>query len=213
MRLHFLTGCRIGLFINIHIMEHIVSKKVSPIPRGYRTATSCLTVYDVDAAIAFYQAAFGAETLSRISIADDMPALHATIKIGNSIIALNCEAPEQGLFAPASLPGATSQVHLYVDDVDASWARAVEAGAIVFTPVYDAYWGDRVGVLRDGNGHLWSIASKIANLSQDEIQRRARLLAVEETAALDAGEPEIHGEVPAELLTQAEVVADPTVAA
>ena len=51
-------------------MEHIVSKKISPIPRGYRTATTCLTVYDVDAALAFYQAAFGAETLTRLVGAD-----------------------------------------------------------------------------------------------------------------------------------------------
>lgn len=190
-----------------------MSKKVSPIPRGYRTATSCLTVYDVDAAVAFYHAAFGAQTLTRISAGDDLPALHATIKIGNSIIALNCEVPELGLFAPASLPGASSQVHLYVDDVDASWARAVEAGAIVFTPVHDAYWGDRIGVLRDGNGHLWSIASKIENLGQDEIQRRARLLPVAEPAVPEMATSEVGNEVPAELLAQADVVADPNVAA
>ena len=84
-------------------MEHTVSKKVSPIPRGYRTATSCLTVIDVDAAVAFYQAAFGAELLTRQSGADDAVAIHATIKIGNSIIALNVESPEQGLLSPLSL--------------------------------------------------------------------------------------------------------------
>ena len=190
-----------------------MSKKVSPIPRGYRTATSCLTVYDVDASLAFYQAAFGAQTLTRVSAGDDLPALHATIKIGNSIIALNNEVPEQGVFAPASLPGTSSQLHLYVDDVDASWARAVEAGAIVCTPVYDAYWGDRVGVLADGNGHRWSIASKIENLSQDEIQRRARIVPAEEAVAVEESAPVFDSEVPAELLAQAEAVADPTVAA
>ena len=212
-RLHFYNRLLYALLFNVHIMEHIVSKKVSPIPRGYRTATSCLTVYDVDAAIGFYQAAFGAEILSRISMSDEMPALHATLKIGNSIIALNCEAPEQGLFAPASLPGSTSQVHLYVDDVDASWERAVEAGAMVFTPLYDAYWGDRIGVLRDGNGHLWSIASKVENLSQEEIQRRARLLLVPEPSVAESTSPEIDSEIPAALLAQAQAVADPNVAA
>ena len=191
-------------------MEPIVSKKVSPIPRGYRTATPCLTVYDVDAAVAFYRAAFGAETLTRISRGDEAPALHATIKIGNSIVALNCEDPARGLFAPASCPGATSQVHLYVDDIDAAWARAVEAGAIVFTPLYDAYWGDRVGVLADGNGHLWSIASKVENLGQDEIERRARLLPIIEPAA--ESEAGLEPEVSPALLPTTDAAADPTVA-
>ena len=151
-----------------------MSKKVSPIPRGYRTATPCLTVIDVDSAVAFYQAAFGAEMLTRHTGVDEYVALHATIKIGNSIIALNQAAPEQGILSPVSMNVSTSQTHLYVDDVDASWNRAVEAGAIVRTPLFDAYWGDRTGTLVDGNGHLWSLASKVENLSQEEISNRAK---------------------------------------
>jgi PhnB protein len=161
-------------FSQINIMEHIVSKKVSPIPRGYRTATTCLTVYDVDSAVAFYQAAFAAELLTRHSGADEAVAIHATIKIGNSIIALSAEAPEQGLLSPASLGVCSHQVHLYLDDVDTSWERAVEAGAQVHTPLYDAYWGDRSGILMDGNGYLWSMASKIENVSHEEVARRSR---------------------------------------
>jgi PhnB protein len=161
-------------FLNIYIMEHTVSKKISPIPRGYRTATTCLTVFDIDAAIAFYQAAFGAELLTRQSGADESVAIHATIKIGNSIIALNVESPGQGILSPLSLGACVGQIHLYLDDVDLSWERALEAGAQVHMPLYDAYWGDRTGVLVDGNGHLWSMASKIENVSQDEIARRAK---------------------------------------
>jgi len=155
-------------------MEHIVTKKVSPIPRGYRTATPCLTVFDVDAAVAFYQAAFGAELLTRHIGANQSVAVQATIKVGNSIIALTKEAPELGILSPASLGARINQVHLYVDDVDTSWERAVEAGAQVYTPLYDAYWGDRTGMLLDGNGYLWSMASKIENVAQDEIARRTR---------------------------------------
>lgn len=151
-----------------------MSKKISPIPRGYRTATTCLTVYDVDAAIAFYQAAFGAELLTRQSAADDAVAIHATLKIGNSIVALNPEAPEQGILAPLSLGACSGQIHLYQDNVDLSWERALEAGARIHTPLYDAYWGDRTGILVDGNGHLWSMASKIENVSQEEIARRTK---------------------------------------
>jgi PhnB protein len=195
------------LFLLIHIMEHIVSKKISPIPRGYRTATTCLTVYNVDAALAFYQAAFGAEMLTRLVGADEASAIHATIKIGNSIIALNQQAPEQGVYAPMSLGVSVSQIHLYVDDVDASWERAIEAGAIVHTPVYEAFWGDRTGILQDGNGHLWSIASKIENVSQDEIARRARTGCEFEVALT------VDAEVPFAAPLAQEALADQTVAA
>ena len=181
-----------------------MSKKVSPIPRGYRTATTCLTVIDVDSAVAFYQAAFAAELLTRHTGATELNAVHATIKIGNSIIALNQESSEQGVFAPVSLGATAAQVHLYVDSVDASWERAVEAGAMVHTPVYDAFWGDRTGILRDGNGHLWSIASKVENVSQEEIARRAHVEPVVPEM------PEL--EVPLALMAE-EVVADVTVAA
>ena len=95
-----------------------MSKKVSPIPRGYRTATPCLTVISVDSAVAFYQAAFNAEVLNSHLSADDSITVHATIKIGNSMIVLNQEAPEQGILSPLSTGVSGSQMHLYVDDVE-----------------------------------------------------------------------------------------------
>jgi PhnB protein len=135
--------------------------------------TTCLTVFNVDSAVAFYQAAFGAELLTRLRGVDESVAVNATIKVGNSIIALNQESPELGLLSPASL-GTCSLVHLYVNDVNTSWERAIEAGAMVHMPLFDAYWGERTGMLRDGNGYLWSLACKIEKLSQDEITRRAQ---------------------------------------
>lgn len=165
-----------------------MSKKVSPIPRGYRTATPCLTVYDVDAAVAFYRAAFGAEVVSSHSGADDSVSVHATIKIGNSLIALNREFVEQGLLSPLSSGVSAGQIHLYVEDVDLSWNRAIEAGATVRTSLFNAYWGDRTGILADPNGQLWSIASKIENVSKEEINRRSKaaLTGYDEEPALEA---------------------------
>jgi PhnB protein len=192
-------------------MEHIVTKKVSPIPRGYRTATPCLTVFDVDSAVAFYQAAFGAELLTRYCGAVENVAVQATIKIGNSIIAVNGESPELGLLSPARL-GTCSQVHLYVDDVDSSWERAIEAGAAVRSPLCDAYWGDRCGILQDGNGYLWSIASKIENVSQEEIARRARAWyqpVIEEAAGVEIPDDV---EVPVATMMIEETLADTNVA-
>lgn len=154
--------------------ESKMSKKVSPIPRGYRTATPCLTVDGIDSAVAFYEAAFGAKLITRHTGANESLAIHATIKIGNSIIALNQESAEQGLLSPLNGGLTTSQTHLYIDDVDSLWNRAIEAGAFVQNPLFDAYWGDRTGMLTDPNGHYWSLASKIENLSQQEIANRAQ---------------------------------------
>lgn len=179
-----------------------MSKKVSPIPRGYRTATPCLTVIDIDSAVAFYQAAFGAELLSRHAGADEAVAVHASIKIGNSIIALNREAPELGILSPASLGASVCQVHLYVDNVDTSWERALEAGALVHSEIFDAYWGDRSGTLVDGNGHLWSIASKIENVSQDEVARRVKAWYSSEV------ETPVAAEIPVEMVMPEETLAD-----
>ena len=205
--LHFLVlEIILSSFIKLHIMEHTVSKKISPIPRGYRTVTTCLTVFDVDAAIAFYQAAFGAEVLTRQSGANDAVAIHATLKIGNSIVALNIESPEQGILSPMSLGVCAGQIHLYLEDVDLSWERALEAGAQVHTPLYDAYWGDRTGILVDGNGYLWSLASKIENVSQDEVSRRARAWYQVEA------EIPVEAEYPVEAFMAQESLADDSVA-
>ena len=188
-----------------------MSKKVSPIPRGYRTATPVLTVFDIDSAVAFYQAAFGAELLTR-GAAEDNIAVHASIKIGNSIILLNREAPQQGIFSPLSLGGSAGHTHLYVEDVDTSWERAIEAGAQVQVPLADTYWGDRSGVLVDGNGHRWSIASKIENVAQDEIARRARALTVQPVEPVAEFTAVAAEEYPLESAAGDEVLAGETVA-
>ena len=188
-----------------------MTKKVSPIPRGYRTATTCLTVFEVDSAVAFYQAAFGAELLTRHCGADEAVAMQATIKLGNSIIAINREAPELGLLSPARV-GTCSQVHLYLDDVDTSWERAVEAGAMVHMPLYDAYWGERTGMLKDGNGYLWSMASKIENVSQDEIARRARAWCQPEIGSMAEVEIPDEVQIPVATMMIEETLADDNVA-
>ncbi len=153
-----------------------MSKKISPVPRGYRTATPCLTVDGVECAIAFYRAAFSAQELTRQTNAEGTVVLHATIKIGNSTIALNQASAERGVFSPVSIGACSGQIHLYIDDVNTAWEQALEAGAIEYTPLFDAYWGDRTGVLADPNGHLWSIASRVESVSQKEIAERGKLL-------------------------------------
>ena len=95
--------------------------------------------------------------------------MHAMIRIGDSIIMMMDEMPEFGKKSPKSLGGSPVTIHLYVDDVDAVFERAVAAGAEVAMPVEDMFWGDRYGRLVDPFGHSWSIATHVRDVSPDEM--------------------------------------------
>ena len=100
---------------------------VKPIPEGHATLTPHLVVHNSNDAIEFYKKAFGAEELSRSPGPDGNSIMHAALKIGNSIIMLCDEFPgAEGWIAPKSLKGTTVCLHLYVEDVDTAFQRAVE---------------------------------------------------------------------------------------
>ncbi len=77
--------------------------------------------------------------------------------------------PAWGAFSPTALKGTPVTIHLQVEDVDATFAQAIAAGASVVMPVADMFWGDRYGVLQDPFGHKWSVATHIRDLSPEEI--------------------------------------------
>ncbi len=142
---------------------------VKPIPDGYHTLTPYLTVRDAMKAIEFYKRAFGAEDRGAMK-GPDGKVMHAELKIGDSIVMLADEFPEFGAHGPG--PNGTSMgLHIYVDNVDASFERAVQAGAKIEMPVAEQFWGDRYGKLRDPFGHSWSIATHTKDLSMDEMKR------------------------------------------
>jgi PhnB protein len=143
---------------------------VKPIPEGYHTLTPFLTVREAEKAIAFYQQAFGAESRG-VMKGPDGKVMHAELKIGDSIIMLSDEYPHMGAVSPQALGGSPMGLHIYVEDVDASFDRAVKAGAQVDMPVMDQFWGDRYGRLKDPFGHKWSIATHTADLSMDEMKK------------------------------------------
>ena len=147
---------------------------VKPIPEGFRTVTPHLTVSDGNAAIAFYKKAFGAEEIMRMPGPDGTGVMHAEIKIGDSMIMLNDEFPGHGPVAPTSLNGTTSVVHLYVEDADAAFDRAVKAGATPEMPVTDMFWGDRFGGVTDPFGHRWSVATRTEDLTPEQCGQRAK---------------------------------------
>jgi PhnB protein len=154
---------------------------VQPIPAGYHSVTPYLMVRDAAKAIAFYRTAFGADEVMRFDGPGGTIA-HAEVKIGDSHVMLADETPGQGFVGPQTLGGAGVSLMLYVDDVDATIARAVAAGASVRRPVADQFYGDRVGTLTDPFGHVWSIGTHREDVSIEEAQRRMKAMASEHAA-------------------------------
>jgi uncharacterized glyoxalase superfamily protein PhnB len=86
---------------------------------------------------------------------------------------LHDEFPDRDLLSPLAYQGTGITLHLYVDNVDAVFRAAVDAGAEVLMPVEDCFWGDRYGILRDPFGHRWSVATRLKDLSPTQVQERA----------------------------------------
>jgi PhnB protein len=147
---------------------------VRSVPDGYHSLTPYLAVDGAADAIAFYKHAFGAVELMRVPHADGRID-HAEIQIGDSRLMLADEFSEMNFRGPKALGGASVNLMLYVDDVDAVFARAIEAGATVVRPVQNQFYGDRLGALLDPFGHSWSIATHIEDVGPGELQRRAAL--------------------------------------
>ena len=148
---------------------------VSPIPAGYHSVTPYLLVKDAARALAYYREAFGAEELMRFEGPPGRIA-HAEMKIGDSHVMLADENPGEGYVGPQTLGGACVSLMLYVPDVDATFARAVKAGANVRRDVADQFYGDRVGTLTDPFGHVWSIGTHREDVSVEEAKRRMEAL-------------------------------------
>lgn len=145
--------------------------KVKPIPDGCHTVTPHLIVRGADKAIDFYKKAFGAKELSRCP-GPNGKTMHAEIQIGNSHVYMCEECPDMGAKSPQAYNGSTVTIHLYVEDVDSSYKKAVAAGATATMPVSDMFWGDRFGKLKDPFGHDWSIATHKEDLTPKEIEKR-----------------------------------------
>ena len=144
-----------------------------PVPEGYYTVTPHLIIKGAAEAIEFYKKAFGAEVRG-IHSGPGNSVMHAEIKIGNSILMLNDEFPDFGSLGPKSVGGTSTVIHIYTEDSDTVFNRAVAAGAKVIMPLEDAFWGDRYGQVEDPFGHRWSIATHKEDLSDAELQKRGQ---------------------------------------
>jgi len=145
---------------------------VKPIPEGYPRVTPYLMVDGASAAIDFYTTVLGATERMRMSAPEDKVG-HAELEIGKSVIMLADESPEMDARSPRTVGGTPVSLHVYVEDADATFERALEAGAKMLQPVEDKFYGDRSGSFEDPFGHRWHVATHVEDVPSGEMEKRA----------------------------------------
>lgn len=148
-----------------------MSAKVKPIPDGYRTVTPYLFIRGAAQAIEFYKQAFDARERMRMP-GPNGKIMHAELDLGDSMLMLADEFPEMNALSPQAVGGSPVMIAIYVNDVDATFNRAISAGAKPLRPVANQFYGDRSGSLTDPFGHIWNIATHIEDVSPEEMTRR-----------------------------------------
>ena len=137
---------------------------VQPIPDGYTAITPYLVAEDAAGLIDFLVSAFGAVERMRMPLPDGSVA-HAEVEIGGAAVML-------GSAMPPEFPPTRAQLHLYVADVDAVYARAVAAGAAVVAEPADQFYGERIGRVLDPAGNSWSIATHVEDVTPEQMMER-----------------------------------------
>jgi PhnB protein len=127
-----------------------------------------LVVPDAAEAAAWYARAFGAQERSRIPLPGGT-VMVVEVDFGGAVVHVASEFPDAGIVSPLTIGGTATVVQLNVEDVEAAWARAVEAGAQVHHELADTFWGERHGQLTDPFGHRWNLAQRLRDVPQDEI--------------------------------------------
>jgi PhnB protein len=136
---------------------------VSPVPEGYHTVTPWIISRDTAGLIEFTKAAFGAEELGRVT-GEDGSIGHAEVRIGDSVVMMFDAKPDW--------PDTPGFLRLYVDDADATFRQALQAGATAVTELTHLFWGDLVGRVGDPYGNLWWIQQRIEEVTPEELERR-----------------------------------------
>lgn len=142
------------------------------IPEGMHTVTPHIVVPDAAEAVGWYSSALGAEERNRITLPSGT-VMTTELRLGDSAVMVASEFPDMGIVSPLSIGGTATVLQIYTEDVDALWARALDAGAEVRHPLSDAFWGDRHGQVTDPFGHRWNLAQHVRDVPPDEIARAA----------------------------------------
>lgn len=147
--------------------------QVNPVPDGYPRVTPYLYVDGAAAAIDFYATVLGATQRGDRMTGPDGRIGHVELQLGGSLIMLADEYPDMGAVGPRTVGGTPVTLHVYVEDVDAVFARALANGATALRPVADQFYGDRSGSFTDPFGHRWNVASHIEDVPPQEMAARA----------------------------------------
>lgn len=147
---------------------------IKPIPDGYHTITPYLIVEDADKLIEFIENAFEGKLIFKMQN-DEGRISHAEIKIGDSMMMLS-EASEEW-------KATHTLMHLYVEDIDATYRKALEAGAVSVKEPKDEFYGDRIASVKDSSGNFWGIATHIEDVSEEEIKIRVSSEAIEKSVS------------------------------
>jgi PhnB protein len=147
--------------------------------------TPHLVVRDCAAALDFYARAFGGKELMRMP-GPEGKVMHAEMKVGDSIVMLSDEFPEQGSKSPQSLGGTPISIMLYVKDADRVYQQALDAGGRSLMAPQDMFWGDRYARIEDPHGHQWAIATAKEKVSPKEMARRMAAMPRQPTATAQA---------------------------
>lgn len=136
-----------------------------PIPDGFHTVTPYLIVEGAERTIKFLQQAFGAELASEATKRPDGTIMHATLRIGDSMVML-ADASEHAKASPV-------MIYLYVPNVDAAYQLALKAGGTSIMEPSDQFYGDRSGGVKDHAGNSWFIGTHIEDVKPAELKKRA----------------------------------------
>jgi len=148
-----------------------MATSVKPVPEGASVVIPRLICQDAAAAIDFCTHTFGA--VERVRRADpDGTVAHALLTIGPAMIMIEAESPTLPSRAPTPDGSSPVVIYVYVEDVDATVARAITGGAQVLVPVADQFWGDRIAWVMDPSGHVWTVATRIEETTAPERDSR-----------------------------------------
>ena len=143
-----------------------------PIPDDYPQVTPYLIVDVGGAAIDFYCSVLGATERLRMPAPDGRIG-HAELQLGDSMIMLADENARMGARGPRAIGGTPVSLHVYVEDSDAVFERAVQAGAKALQAVEDRFYGDRSGQFEDPFGHRWNVSTHVEDVPPEEMSKRA----------------------------------------
>ena len=143
------------------------------IPDGYQSLVPIFFFKDSRKAISFYEKAFGAKQKMLMPGPEGKGIMHAELTIGDSVMMLGDENPQQSCKSAETLGNSPIKLWLYVQNVDKSFKKAVDAGCTVEMPVQDMFWGDRFGAVKDPFGYTWNFATHTQDLTADQITHGA----------------------------------------